>query len=95
MRVDTATGLSALETTVQPFDLAEPPDVLVRLEAAHGLIIQVLLLGGAELHLAGLDGTTACDKAGLGGDGVALGLLAEWDNGDVACTIFKLASIRR
>ncbi|KAL8280754.1 hypothetical protein RQP46_006758 [Phenoliferia psychrophenolica] len=44
-------GLTALETAVIPVDLDEPPAVLARLQNAHRLIIQVLLLDGPDAEL--------------------------------------------
>lgn len=83
------TGLSALETAVVPFHLAEPAEVVQRLQNAHVLIIQVLLLAGAEMGVAGQDGSSAWDKAERGGDDVARALLAEWDRGGANCECFS------
>lgn len=90
-RADPATGLSALETAVglcPAFD--EPSKVLCQLQKAHVLIIQVLLLSGAEPSAAGADGQTAWSRAEKGGDAEAFRILSEWDSGTVDCEPFRL-----
>ena len=80
------TGLSALESAVQAIDLPEPADVLGRLQNAHSLINQVLLLAGAEPMATGLGGTTPWALAQASSDLTALRLLQEWDMEDYSCT---------
>lgn len=70
---------------MQPFHLDEPSDVLARLRAAHKLIIQVLLLAGAEAWSACASGKSACEQAEAGGDEAAVALLEQWDKGGTNC----------
>ena len=80
--------MSALETAVQPFpEFDEATDVLERLRNAHALVIQVLLLAGAEPSAVGAGGLTVWNHVEAGCDPVAVRLLAEWDSGTVECAL--------
>lgn len=80
--------MSALETAVQPFpEFDEATDVLERLRNAHALVIQVLLLAGAEPSAVGAGDLTVWNHVEAGCDPVAVRLLAEWDSGTVECAL--------
>ncbi|KAL8292073.1 hypothetical protein RQP46_001539 [Phenoliferia psychrophenolica] len=74
--------LTALETAVVPVEFDEPPDVLARLQNAHRLVIQVLLLSGVDPDTMGQDGWTVAERSRARGYQVACAVLHEWETGD-------------